>query len=479
MNFFGREDVLECLDELWGKSVASFVTCRGRRRVGKSTLIERFAEISKARFIKIEGMKPRKSISDEDERKNFARQLRVQTGTEKASPEDWLDAFVRLSSVIDDSERTVVLLDEISWMANYEVSFADTLKIAWDNYFKKHDRLILVVCGSVSTWIKEEIIDNKAFYGRRSLDLVVPELPLHECVKFWRGKADNLATRELFDVLSVTGGVPRYLEEINPALSAEENLRRMCFVPRAPLREDFDAMFEDVITRQPNLTGRVLRALVDGPRSHSAVAAELGIEKGGNLSQALSQLEECGMVSSDPGKNPLTGSEIRERQYRVKDNYIRFYLKYIEPIKDAIDGGTYVFKGLERFAGWNQIMGFAFENMVVNHCRDLLKPLHLDNASVLSAAPYRRRGSEKSGIKGCQIDLLIQMKSSLCVVEVKREKVIDHSVIAEVKEKVAALPRKPDVSVRTALVYDGELDPVVEADGYFDALVPFRSLLGL
>ena len=133
-------------------------------------------------------------------------------------------------------------------MGCFDDTFSAMLKIAWDNYLKKCDRLIFVVCGSVSTWIRDNIIGNKAFYGRRSLDIVVPELPLAECVKFWGDKASHLAEREILDVLAVTGGVPRYLEELNPSLSCEENLRRMCFVPNAPLRVDFDDMFTDVIT---------------------------------------------------------------------------------------------------------------------------------------------------------------------------------------------------------------------------------------
>lgn len=64
--FFGREDLLEQLDGLWGKSVSSLVTCRGRRRIGKSTLIRRFAEKSHARFIKIEGVRPMPGLSNAD-----------------------------------------------------------------------------------------------------------------------------------------------------------------------------------------------------------------------------------------------------------------------------------------------------------------------------------------------------------------------------------------------------------------------------
>ena len=150
-------------------------------------------------------------------------------------------------------------------MGRYDDLFADSIKIAWDNMWKKHDRLILVLCGSVSSWIKEHIVDSAAFVGRRSCDLIVRELPLKECVKFWGREIERVDLKEIVDVLSVTGGVPRYLEEVNPSLSAGENIRRMAFSHDGVMRNDFDEMFNDVITKQPDFTARVLRCLVDGP----------------------------------------------------------------------------------------------------------------------------------------------------------------------------------------------------------------------
>ena len=479
MDFYGRTELLQQLHDLWGKRVSSLVTCRGRRRIGKSTLIERFAAKSKARFIKIEGLRPDANTKKEDELDAFASQLAAQTTVENSRPADWLRAFIRLSKEIRPREKTVVLLDEVSWMAHGDPLFAATLKIAWDNYLKKNDRLVFVVCGSVSTWIRENIIESGAFYGRRSLDIVVPELPLHECVKFWGEAAGRTAVRDIIDVLSVTGGVPRYLEEVNPHLSARDNIRNMCFLPKAPLRVDFDEMFYDVITRQPKFSAKVLRALVDGARSVTEIASLLDVGKGGNITNAMAQLEESGMVASDTGKNPVTGADVRERRYRLRDNYSRFYLKYIEPAKNVIDAKAFEFGGLDRFAGWDTVMGLQFENLVVNNYRYLLEPLHMDGAMIVSAAPYFRRGGANGKPKGCQIDFLIQAKMSICIVEIKRQAHIGREIIEELRDKSRRLPHPRDVSIHTALVYEGELAPSVEADGFFDALVPFERLLGI
>ena len=136
---------------------------------------------------------------------------------------------------------------------------------------------------------------------------------------------------------------------------------------------------------------------------------------------SFSQLEEAGIVASDCGKNPESGKDVRAVRYRLRDNYSRFYLKYIEPEKSAIDSGAFSLGSLDRLDGWDSVMGLAFENLVVNNLRELVVPLGFGSALLTSAAPYRR----------------------------------------------------------TALIYEGHLALIVEADGYFDAVIPFSRLLRL
>lgn len=477
--FFGREDLILQLEGLWRKRVSSLVTCRGRRRIGKSTLIRQFAKATQSRFIKIEGARPGPTTTSEDELRVFAEQLAAQTGSEDSTPHNWLAAFIRLAGRIRDDERTVVLLDEISWLGFGEPLFADIFRIAWENYLKPHDRLVVVLCGSVSSWVRENFIDNRAYVGRRSLDVVADELPPHECAKFWGEAASRTSARDILDVLSVTGGVPRYLEEIDPGLSADENIRKLAFLPRSVLRVDFDEMFSDVVTHQPKFAATAARTLVDGPKSVTEIAEALGTEKSGRISSAMDELEEAGFVASDPGRNPETGAEVRSRRFRLKDNYARFYLKCVEPAKETIDAGSFAFGGMDRFAGWPTVLGLQFENLVINNYRLLLPLLGLDRSHVFSAAPYRRIASEKSRKKGVQIDLLLQTRMSFCLVEIKRQREIGREILDEMKEKVRRFAAPREMSVRTALVYDGRLAPSVEADGYFDSIVPFSRLLGL
>jgi hypothetical protein len=314
--------------------------------------------------------------------------------------------------------------------------------------------------------------------GRRSLDLVVKELPIKDCVKFWGKAASRIDSREIIDVLSVTGGIPRYLEEVNPSLTAEENIRRLCFLPNSVLRMDFDEMFSDVITREQNFSGKVLAALADGSKTSMEIALELEQGKGGRISTVLDRLVEAGLVSADVCFNPETGKKAREIRYRLKDNYSRFYLKYIKPRTRIIDDGAFDMVSLEALEGIDSVMGLAFENLVINNYRELIPLLHLKGALILSAVPYRRNATNgPRGRKGCQIDLLIQTKRSLCVVEIKRRKEIGREIIDEVDTKVRAIACPAGVSVRAALVFDGHISSGVAADGYFDAIIPFQSLM--
>ena len=251
--FFGRKPELEDLSALWRKSTASLIACRGRRRIGKSRLIREFARRTDGAYIELVGLPPRPDMTNARQLEAFAIGLEKATHRPVATPGNWSKAFELLDKAIDDRRRTVVLLDEISWMGGYDPDFPGYLKTAWDTAFSHHNKLVFVLCGSVNAWIKKNILDSTGFVGRFSRDYVLDELTLAESVKFWKTTAERLAPREIFDILSVTGGVPRYLEEIDPGLSAAENIRRLCFTPSGTLFKDFNEIFAAVFGKEAPL----------------------------------------------------------------------------------------------------------------------------------------------------------------------------------------------------------------------------------
>ena len=459
--FIGREEQLKLLDALWGRDSGVLVTCRGRRRIGKSTLIEEFALRSGARFISIEGLAPHKRMTDAIQRKRFCEKVAEYAMRPTEESETWSLAFSQLNGLLSGAGRTVVLLDEISWMGGWNLDFAGYLKEAWDKRLRKHANLIFVLCGSVSAWIVENILNSTGFVGRNSLDIELKELPPFQCQQ----------------MLSVTGGVPKYLEEVRPSLSVDENVRQMCFMPNGILFREFDETFNQVFGRKAKARGRILRELVSRPRTVAEVAEKEKSRVCGAYSKTLEDLCRAGYVMRDDGLNPLTGKLVRRARFRVCDNYVRFYLHYIEPRCEAIRRGLLEFSSVEQLPGLQAFYGFQFENLILNHINDLFPHLGIDKSLVLSAFPYVQTPTKRH--RGCQIDLLIQTQRTLIAVEIKRCKEIGYEVVDEVSEKVKRLAYDKNLSLRTALVYDGRLSPRVEADRFFDFVVPADRLFGV
>ena len=471
--FVGRERDLKDLEALWGRDHGVLVTCRGRRRIGKSTLIEEFAARSADKFICIEGLPPRKGMTDAVQLRRFCEKVAEYSGREVALASTWSLAFAQLDELLSSGRRTVVLLDEISWLGGYNPDFAGYLKEAWDRKFRRHPNLVFVLCGSVSAWIAENILDSTGFVGRDSLDIELKELTPFQCQQMLGPAGARMSVKEKIDLLSVIGGIPKYLEDVRPELSVDENVRRMCFMPRGILFREFDETFNGVFGRRARTRGRILKMLMDGPKSAVELAEMDGKTPNGSYARALKDLRMAGYVAGDGGLNPCTGEPLREERFRISDNYTRFYLHYIEPRRQMVEKDLFEFSSLEQLKGLETMLGLQFENLVLGNLQMLFPMLGLEESLVLSAAPYLQCAT--AGRERCQIDLMIQTHRMIMVVEIKRRREIGHEVIDEVDEKIKRLKFATRLSLRTALVYDGKLSPSVAADRYFDFLVPASS----
>jgi uncharacterized protein len=359
-------------------------------------------------------------------------------------------------------------------MAMGDSDFPGHVKAAWDNQFSQHTRLILVLCGSVSSWIQANILNNTGFAGRCSWNLHLPPLALPACNIFWRGK--KVAASEKLKVLSVTGGVPKYLEEVDPSQTAEQNIERLCFRPGGILFNEFGQIFHDIFSRRAETYRDIVATLIEGAKSVSEISHALKQKRGGSLNAAIEDLELAGFLRKEVSFNPATGNNLsRTIRYRIRDNYLRFYLKYIEPSAEQVLKGLYRKTPLEAFQAWDTVVGLQFENLVLENLEALLAKIGLAQVPVLNTGPYFQAKTQLS--PGCQIDLLLRTKQSVYVFEVKFRRKIELSVVADVQKKIERLKIDRFLSVRSGLIYQGELDPEIERSDFFDHLVPFERLL--
>lgn len=472
--FIGRASELQTLRQLSTKNIASLVVVRGRRRIGKSRLIEEFAKGSL--FFSFAGLAPTPTTTAQSQLDTFSQQLSEQTGLPEVKADNWSKLFLLLSEKIR-TKKIVLLFDEISWMGSKAPDFLGQIKHAWDTRFKKNPKLTFIICGSASAWIEENILSSTAFLGRVSYTLVLDELPLKDCSKFWPKKIKNISNYEKLKLLAITGGVPRYLEEINPRISAEENITSLCFKPGSILANEFDHIFSNVFKRQTPLYREIVKLLSGGSKETTEISKALDVDITGLLSEYLEELILSGYLKRDYTWNIQKGIDSKLSKYRLSDNYLRFYLRYIAKFKNKIEQGSFDQHLVSSLPGWNTMLGLQFENLVLNNRHYVIDSLHLSRADIINDNPFFQRQNTKQ--PGCQIDYMIQTKfETLYICEIKfSKKPIGTSVIQEVQQKIDNLKRPKGHSCRAVLIHaNGVTDELLES-GYFSSIIDFTKAL--
>jgi uncharacterized protein len=468
--FIGRQRELEKLRQVANGRVASLIVLKGRRRIGKTRLAQELGK--EFRTLLFTGLPPTEGVTAQIQRDNFASQLSRQLCIPTPRSNDWNDLFWTLAHHTAEG-KLLIVFDEISWLGTNDPSFLGKLKTAWDTDFKKNSDLILMLTGSVSSWIEENILSSTGFVGRISLDLNLEELPLYRCNEFWSTERYRISSYEKFKLLAVTGGVPRYLEEIIPSISSEENIRRLCFESGGLLVKEYSRIFSDLFQKKGILYSKIVSRLADGACSQQEIRQELGSSRGGRLKEYLYDLQTAGFISQDQTWHIKSGKTSKLRKYRLKDNYIRFYLKYIAPNIQKIENGRYQINP----AQWPAIFGFQFENLVLSNRKRILEILHIPPHDVVCDNPYFQEKTKKH--PGCQIDYLVQSRDNilnLCEIKFSKDPV-SSIVIKQVQKKMDAIPLPKGFSIRPILIHVNGVSDQVLASEFFSRIIDFGQIL--
>lgn len=465
--FIGRERELQRLSELKHLKIANLVVIKGRRRIGKSRLAEEFGRsMPTLNFL---GLAPSSGVDAQEQRQHFARQLESQLNLASLRADDWDDLLTLLGKQTSDGP-ILIILDEINWMGSKDPTFLPKLQTAWDAHFSKNPQPILILSGSMSGWIEKHIIKSTGFFGRITLNISLDELPLAQCAKWWN--SHYISSYEKFKILSVTGGIPRYLELIDPTLTAEENINRLCFEPNGYLFHEFDQIFTDLFARRSGAYREIVLQLVDEPKTMEEVFTPLNQEVGGVASSYLEDLVKTGYLARDYTWSFRSGKRSKLSRYRLKDNYLRFYLRYIEPNRELIQN-----ERMRAPRSWYGIMGLQFKNLVLNHRTELDPLIGVDSSEIIYDNPFfQKKGAHR---RGCQIDYLIQTKfPTLYICEIKfSQNAIGPSVIDEMQEKMDRLVLPKGFSLRPVLIHVNGVSDLVAESGLFSKIVDFGELL--
>jgi len=471
--FIGRKRELEHLEALYKKKTPNLIVVKGRRRIGKSRLIEEFVKTSSTKtFWSFAGLAPEDGISAQEQRDNFARGLALMLRIPPITFHDWSDAFEHLSLHIKPGD--IVLLDEISWMGSKDLSFIPKLKAWWD---KQTVHLLLVFCGSVSTWIEENILKSTAFFGRINLTISLEPLSIPESAKFLRALGMQLSAYDMYKLLSIVGGVPWYLEQFNPNVTADDNIKQLAFEKTGLLVTEFDRIFHDLFNGKGSTYKKILDSLKDGARTLSEIRQSIEFAHSGTLSQMMDHLVVAGFVIKQSLWSFKTTKPLKQSLYRISDPYMRFYLKVIEPNSGAIAEGGFDQVSLSTIPGFETHMGLQLEALLLQNRHLLLQKLGISPVDIVRSGPYRQ--TKTTTQQGCQIDYLIQTKTNtlfICEFKFKRRE-IGGDIIAEIQEKISRLKTPKGFAKVAVLFHLSGVAPAVATSSYFYRIVDIIDFL--
>lgn len=397
MKIIARKKEIEELERLYASGRSEFVIVYGRRRIGKTYLINQLlSDRFTFSYVGARNQSPKTQLQ------RFAFQLREASGSVFAPVlNNWEEAFVELRHLIESkphNERKVIFFDEMPWIDTPRSSFVEALEYFWNAWAAQRDDILFIACGSATSWMVNKLVKNQGGLHNR----ITAQIYLRP---FTLGESEELlhANGCLWDRYMITqcymalGGVPFYLSQLNPRESLAQNIDRLFFTKNARMSEEFEELFNALFPQADKYIA-VVKALVEKreglTRSEIIDATQLS---GGALSKILENLERCDFIEV----YSRFKSSVRNALYRVSDPYVLFYFKFIHGNKSKDEHFWSNNIHSRSVVVWQ---GFSFETVCLLHLSQIKKSLGISGISTNSCS-WRKIGDATQ--QGTQIDLLI------------------------------------------------------------------------
>jgi len=405
----GRKEEIEELEKLYLSDRPEFVAIYGRRRVGKTFLIK---QALKDRItFQHTGVSP---IDQDGDRSRMKVQLEsfyyslLNQGLEGYKvPKTWMEAFFLLEQLLqnqDNGERQVVFIDELPWMDTPRSGFLPAFESFWNGWCSGRDNIMLVVCGSATSWILSNLSRNKGgLYGRLTAEIKLSPFTLRECEEYFIHEQIEISRYDILQSYMVFGGIPYYMSYFQRGLSFEQNTDKILFGNKPKLRDEFNRLFAAIFSN-PEDCKKVVRLLAT---KHSGftreeISKQTNIPLGGGLSDTLAALEESDFIIK---YNPY-GKPKSYQCYKLIDNFCLFWLKYVEANhKEA----GFISENMtsDILKAWH---GIAFEEVCWQHITQIKRALEIGGVKSSTSAWSIKGDEEKDG---AQIDLLINRNDNV------------------------------------------------------------------
>ncbi len=439
----GRHREIQKLNELLSKDRSEFVAVYGRRRVGKTFLIKN-AFRDKITF-QLTGLT---RAPKAQQLGNFHAELvnRSQGLRKNEAAKDWFMAFRQLIGFLEGKpgeEKKVIFLDELPWLDTRNSGFLSALEHFWNNWASARTDILLVVCGSAASWMLGNVIHNRGGLHNRITERIKLEpFTLRECEQYFGQKNAIFDRYQLLQLYMAFGGIPFYLDRIDPGASATQNINRLCFGTKPFFREEYSDLYASLFSKSERHIA-VVEALAK--KSKGLTRDELirlsKLPNAGSTTKILSELEESNFIRTyrpfgKNGKNSL---------YQLVDLYTLFYLKFIRDSDPDDDQFWMNMTDNPVFRAWS---GYAFEMVCLHHVPEIKEALGISGVQA-SVSTWR---SEEA-----QIDLLIDRRDhviNLCEMKFSLHPFsIDKSYAESLRNKMGSFASESGTRKAVALTF--------------------------
>ena len=398
----GREYEIGLLDRCYASGESEFVILYGRRRVGKTYLVRKHFE-GKFDFVLTGIYDKPKAI----QLANFAAALEEYSGESRPVPQTWFEAFNQLKRYLSSlqKERQLVFIDEMPWLDTKKSNFLAAFELFWNGWGAAQDRLMLVACGSATTWITDKIFADKGgLFNRATKRIYLKQFTLYETECYLQSRKIRWNRKTIAECYMIMGGIPFYLRQLSPELTFSQNIDQIFFKQRGALWDEYDHLFATLF-QSPEPYMQIVEALSKKRKglTRTELVETTKITDSGTLTKLLKDL--CG--SDFVQAYAYFGSSKKNTLYRLSDFYTLFYNRFVrEHYGKDPDYWTHTLTSPTH----NTWAGLAFENLCLQHVPQI--KLQLGIAGVLSeASSWFVKG--KDGERGAQIDLVIDRSDNV------------------------------------------------------------------
>lgn len=414
----GRQKEIQELDEVCNREESSIVVLYGRRRIGKTFLIdEMFRSKRDCLFFTFTGSADQKH---EVQLFNFKNNLRRWFGHDvDKNFSHWAEAFSELERAIlkfkgESHKKVVIFLDEVPWVDKTSKNgYLSAIGLFWEEFCRRRGDIVIILCGSNASWIQKRILNDARgpLYQRLDKQILLKPFTLKETKEYLDERNFDLDEKTISEIYMVFGGVAKYLSFLDNQKSIAEQINELIFSIDGNMSNEFTNIMISLYSEKADSYKKLLETIFQNnePKTKTYIFKRMGMTNGRTLNQYLDDLDLCGFIRSI-NKH---GNKTQDTIYRISDPFILFYMKWVKPLtlNEINSNPSYWLDTVEsqEYAIWT---GFAFENIIINNI-DLYIKARGYSPEIKKGVYYWKVDKREEGETGAQIDIVVEYKTNM------------------------------------------------------------------